>query len=120
MGHTLPTITGHFARFHSQVGSFRRALRRTDQLALDELLGEMKQHLPAASYTAHVLPSVMFLLSALLEKHKQLKRHEADLENLRREFDRKLDQLREEFRIEKAKVRTESFLKGVEHDSRKR
>lgn len=118
MGHTLPTITGHFDRFQSQIGAFRRALRRHDQLALNELVGEIKQHTPAASYAAHVLPSVMFLLSGLLEKHKQLKRHEAEFDILRQEFRREMQQLRDEFKIEQAKLRLEYFRRGLEYASR--
>jgi hypothetical protein len=118
MGHTLPTITGHFDRFQSQVGSFRRALRRSDQNSLTELIGEIKQHLPAASYTAHVLPSVMFLLSGLLEKHKQIKRHDTEFELLRQEIKQEMQQVREEFQIEKAKLRLEYFRRGVEYASR--
>ncbi len=110
MGHTLPTITGHFDRFRSNLSLFRRALRRADQIALDSLLSEARQHLPAASYAANVLPGISFLLCLLLEKHKQAQRHEAEFENLRREFRRDIDTLRQEFALEKAKLRTEYFL----------
>ena len=48
MGHTLPTITGHFDRFRSNIALFRRALRRADQIALDSLLSEARQHLDRA------------------------------------------------------------------------
>jgi hypothetical protein len=110
MGHTLPTITGHFDRFRSNIALFRRALRRADQIALDSLLSEARQHLPAASYAANVLPGISFLLCLLLEKHKQAERHEAEFEKLRREFRGELNGLREEFALEKAKLRTEYFL----------
>lgn len=119
MGHTLPTITGHFDRFRANLSEFRRALRRTDQIALDALLGEAKQHLPAASYAANVVPGVTFLLCLLLEKHKQTERHEAEFQNLRREFREELNKLRRDFALEKAKVRTEYFLKGIRFATRK-
>lgn len=119
MGHTLPTITGHFDRFQAHLAAFRRALRRSDQLALDALLGEAKQHTAAASNAANVVPGVTFLLCLLLEKHKQVERHEIEFEGLRREFRHELEHLREDFALEKARVRTEYFLKGVEHAARR-
>ena len=119
MGHTLPTITGHYDRFKSHLTAFRRALRRSDQQALDALLGEAKQHTPAASYAANAVPGVTFLLCMLLEKHKQLERHEVQFENLRREFRRELEKVREEFAILRARERTEYFLKGIEEGHKK-
>jgi hypothetical protein len=51
---------------------FRRALRRTDQVALDDLFVSAHQHLAAAQYAAHALPFEVLLLSMLLEEHKQV------------------------------------------------
>lgn len=110
MGHTLPTITGHYDRFLANLSAFRRALRRSDQLALDELLGEIKQHLPAASYAANLIPGLTFLLAALLEEHKQLNRQQVALEDLRRELREESQRLREGFRLELGKERTRTFL----------
>ena len=53
---------------------FRRALRRADQLALDDLFASARQHLAAAAYAAHALPMETFLLSMLLEQHKEVLR----------------------------------------------
>lgn len=114
MGHTLPTITGHFDRFLSNLGTFRRALRKSDQIAFDALLAEVKQHLPAASYAANVIPGISFLLAALLEKHKQLWRQEAEIEELRRELRAELSRMRQELQLEESKLRTWYFLH--EHD----
>lgn len=114
MGHTLPTITGHFDRFLANVGAFRRALRKSDQLALDDLLGEVKQHLPAASYAANLIPGLTFLLAAVLEKHKQLSRQEAALEDLRRELRDETRRLRQEFGLELGKQRARLFLAETE------
>ncbi len=115
MGHTLPTITGHFDRFRSNLSAFRRALRRSDQIALDALLSDAKQHLPAAGYASNVIPGVAFLLCLLLEKHKQLERHEAEFEKLRREFRAEIAKVKEDFVVERAKARTEYFMKGIHH-----
>jgi hypothetical protein len=53
---------------------FRRALRRSDQLALDDLFTKARQHLAAAQYAAHALPFEVFLLAMLLEEHKEVMR----------------------------------------------
>jgi hypothetical protein len=49
-------------------------LRRSDQLALDDLFAAAQKHLAAASYAAHALPFETFLLSMLLEEHKEVMR----------------------------------------------
>jgi hypothetical protein len=110
MGHTLSTVTQKYHRFLSYVGPFRRALRKSDQLAFDTLMDEANQHLPAAGYASNLLPGIAFLLSLLLEKHKQVQRHEAEFENLRREFDRELARARQEFVVEIGKLKTELLL----------
>jgi hypothetical protein len=53
---------------------FRRALRRSDQVALDDLFAAAQQHLAAAAYAAHALPMEVFLLAMLLEEHKEVRR----------------------------------------------
>jgi hypothetical protein len=110
MGHTLSTVTQNYQRFLAYVQPFRRALRKSDQLALDALLDEASQHLPAAGYAANLLPGIAFLLSLLLEKHKQLMHQEAEFENLRMEFEREHEKLRKQFEVELSKLRTELFL----------
>ena len=111
MGHTLSTVTQSYHRFISYVKPFRRALRKSDQQALDSLLDEASQHLPAAAYAANLLPGVAFLLSLILEKHKRVRRLEADLENLRAEVARELKKSDEEFKVGLQKLRTELFLR---------
>jgi hypothetical protein len=53
---------------------FRRALRRSDQISLDDLFSNARQHLAAAQYASHALPFEVFLLSMLLEEHKEVVR----------------------------------------------
>ena len=55
MGRTLPSITQAFLQEQEAFARFRRALRRSDQLILDE-------------------PFEIFLLAMLLEEHKQVLR----------------------------------------------
>jgi hypothetical protein len=74
MGRTTPSTTIVFQQEEASFARFRRALRRSDQLALDDLFTSARQHLAAAQYAAHALPFEVFLLSMLLEEHKEVMR----------------------------------------------
>jgi len=113
MGHTLPTVTQGYQRFLSYLAPYRRALRKSDQLALDALLDEGNQHLPAAGYAANLVPGVAFLLSLLLEKHKQAQRHEAEFEKMRSELCQELQKLRQESAAQLSQLKTELLLLKV-------
>jgi len=80
MGRTLPSITIAFLQEQDSYARFRRALRRADQLALDDLFAAAHQHLAAAAYASHALPFEIFLLAMLLEEHKQVLRLRGFLE----------------------------------------
>lgn len=82
MGRTLPSITQSFNEEQAAFGRFRRALRRADQLALDELFVAARQHLAAAAYAANLLPMETFFLAMLLEEHKEVIRLRTQLESL--------------------------------------
>lgn len=71
MGRTLPSITLSLNEEQAAYARFRRALRRSDQLALDELFVAARLHLAAAAYAANALPMETFLLCMLLEEHKE-------------------------------------------------
>lgn len=72
MGRTLPSITQAFLAEQQSLARFRRALRRQDQLALDELLAAARRHLAAAAYASHLLPFETMLLAMLVEQHKEV------------------------------------------------
>ncbi len=72
MGRTLPSATQMLMQEEASFARFRRALRRSDQLALDDLFVSARQHIAAAQYAAHALPFEVFLLSMLLEEHKEV------------------------------------------------
>jgi hypothetical protein len=72
MGRTLPSITQAFLAEQESLGRFRRALRREDQLALDDLLASARHHLAAAAYASHLLPFETLLLAMLVEEHKRV------------------------------------------------
>jgi hypothetical protein len=82
MGRTLPSITQAFLEEQQSFARFRRALRRSDQLALDELFAAARQHLAAAAYASHALPFETFLLAMLLEEHKEVIRLRQRLQDL--------------------------------------
>jgi len=82
MGRTLPSATQVFLQEQDSFARFRRALRRSDQLALDDLFTSARQHLAAAQYAAHALPFEVFLLSMLLEEHKEVMRLRQQVDEL--------------------------------------
>ena len=82
MGRTLPSITQAFLLEEESYHRFRRALRRSDQLALDDLFDAARQHLAAAAYAANALPMEIFLLAMLLEEHKEVLRLRYQVEKI--------------------------------------
>jgi len=90
MGRTLPTATIILQQEEASFARFRRALRRSDQLALDDLFTSARQHLAAAQYASHALPFEVFLLSMLLEEHKEVMRLRERHEVLREQMEQML------------------------------
>jgi hypothetical protein len=82
MGRTLPSITQTFLLEQEAFLRFRRALRRSDQIALDDLFVSAQKHLAAAAYAAHALPLEVFMLSMLLEEHKEVQRLRRQLDEM--------------------------------------
>ena len=82
MGRTLPSITNAFLHEQQSLARFRRALRRSDQRALDDLFGASRHHLAAAAYASHLLPFEIMLLSMLVEEHKLVLHLQLELERL--------------------------------------
>lgn len=74
MGRTLASASQVFMQEEAAFGRFRRALRRADQLALDDLFVSARQHVAAAQYATHALPFEVFMLAMLLEEHKEVMR----------------------------------------------
>jgi len=82
MGRTIPSITQSFLQEQESFSRFRRALRRSDQLALDDLFALAHKHLSATAYASHALPFESLLLAMLLEEHKEVMRLRSILEGL--------------------------------------
>lgn len=81
MGRTLPAIAQVLIKEQESFSRFRRALRRSDQLVLDDLFAAAHKHLAEAAYASHALPFEVFLLSMLLEEHKEVMRLRTVIEN---------------------------------------
>ncbi|HTP01348.1 MAG TPA: hypothetical protein VMJ64_08245 [Anaerolineales bacterium] len=98
MGNVNATITDILHREEANLAKYRRALRREDQIVLDDLFAAAYKHRAASSLSGHLLPFEAFLLSMLIEEHKEMMRlrdqaHEvirlrAEIENFRRKLDR--------------------------------
>ena len=82
MGRTLPSATQAFLQEEEAFSRFRRALRRSDQMILDDLFASARQHLAAAAYASHALPFEVMMLSMLLEEHKKVRQLEQEMEQL--------------------------------------
>jgi hypothetical protein len=82
MGRTVSSITQSFLKEQAAFARFRRALRKQDQQALDDLFAAARKHLAAASYASHALPFETFLLAMLLEEHKEVIRLRGEVERL--------------------------------------
>ncbi len=80
MGRTLPSITQAFLQEQASLARFRRALRREDQRALDDLLASARHHLAASAYASHLLPFEIMLLAMLVEEHKRVLKLQSELD----------------------------------------
>ncbi len=91
MGRTLPPVTQLVLSQIAEVKSLYGALRRSDQLILDEFFDSVQQHRAAIANAASLLPLEAMLLLMLMETRKR----EA---GIHAELYRELDRLREELR----------------------
>jgi hypothetical protein len=82
MGRTIPSAAVVLMQEEASFSRFRRALRRADQLALDDLFTMARQHVAAAQYASHALPFEVNMLAMLLEEHKEVRRLRGQVDNL--------------------------------------
>jgi hypothetical protein len=82
MGRTLPSFTQLILNEQDALAKFRRALRKEDQRAFDDLFRAARYHVAAAAYASHLLPFETMLLAMLLEEHKRVQHLEILLERL--------------------------------------
>jgi hypothetical protein len=81
MGRTIASITQTWQEEEAALNRFKRALRKEDQILLDELLVMSRLHLAEASYASNLYPLDMYLIAILLELYKQLKSMQKVLPN---------------------------------------
>jgi len=84
MGRTLPTASQIILQEQQAFASFRRALRRSDQLVFDTLFAHARKHAAAVSLAAHALPFEAALLAMLLEEQRLHQQTAHRLEELER------------------------------------
>jgi len=71
MGRTIPTYRLHLESILNDWMDYRRALREKDRDAFDRVISKARQHASAASYCAHMDPTILAILSVLLEMEKE-------------------------------------------------
>lgn len=86
MGSTTPTITDILRAEEANLAKFRRALRREDQIVLDDLFTSAYKHRAAAAYAGHLLPFETFLLAMLIEDHKEVMHLRTEIENFQKQL----------------------------------
>jgi hypothetical protein len=74
MGKTTPTTAVLMQQEKAALSRYRRALRKEDQQAFDALWVHVTKHMMACTQANHLLPLETFLLTMLLEEHKEIQR----------------------------------------------
>lgn len=82
MGRTILSATQTWVEEEKALTRFIRALRKSDQSVLQELLALSRQHIAEASYASNLYPMDIYLMSMLLEMYKKMKQMEIRLESL--------------------------------------
>ena len=96
MGRTLPPVTQLVFSQISEVKSLYAALRRSDQLVLDDFFDSVQQHRAAIANAASLLPLEAMLLLMLME----LRKRDAGIHT---ELYQEMERLRQEIRALEAK-----------------
>jgi hypothetical protein len=77
MGRTVPSATQLILHEQEALAKFRRALRKEDQHAFDDLFRGARYHVAAIGYASHLLPLETMLLAMLIEEHKRVQKLES-------------------------------------------
>lgn len=72
VGRTIPTYRLHLESILNDWMDYRRALREKDREAFDRVVSKARQHASAASYCAHMDPTILAILSVLLETEREI------------------------------------------------
>ena len=90
MGRTLPSTTQLAFDLIAELKPFYGALRRSDQLILDQFFEDALQHRAALGNSAHLLPLEVMPFVILLEERKRNSRVYNEIHILINEIERKL------------------------------
>src|SRR3989442_8125228 len=82
MGRTRQTMTQLVAQEEAYWGSFRRALRKEDQVIFDKLFAAARHHTAPAHYPSNATPFDSILLAMVLEAMKAIEELRQRLETL--------------------------------------
>lgn len=82
MGRTIESATQTWVEEDKALKRFVRALRKSDQDLIQELLALSHCHIAEASYASNLYPMDIYLVSMLLELFKKVRRLEVRLEEL--------------------------------------
>lgn len=82
MGRTILSATQTWVEEEKALRRFVRALRKSDQSLMQELLALSRQHIAEASYASNLYPMDIYLVSMLLETYRKVKRLELRLEQM--------------------------------------
>jgi hypothetical protein len=80
MGRSLPPASQLILNQIAELKPIYGALRRSDQLALDEIFDVVQQHRAALANAANLLPLEALLVLVLLEEHKRVSHIRDELE----------------------------------------
>lgn len=72
MGRTVPSFRMLLDSIIMELGNFRRALRRRDQLVFDRIMDMAREHASASTVAAVIDPMDTIVLSILIEQQKQI------------------------------------------------
>ena len=82
MGRTIYSATQTWVEEEKALMRFVRALRKNDQVLVQELLALSRKHIAEASYASNLYPMDIYLVAMLLELFKKVKHLETRLEKL--------------------------------------
>jgi hypothetical protein len=82
MGRTILSATQTWVEEDKALMRFVRALRKKDQVLVEELIALSRKHIAEASYASNLYPMDMYLTSMLLELYKKVRQLEIKVEQL--------------------------------------
>jgi hypothetical protein len=82
MGRTVPSTAILLIQEQAHYSQFKKALVRSDQIALEQLFIYANMHVAEVAYTSFELPMETFMLAMILEMHKEVIRLRNEIENI--------------------------------------